>query len=74
MDDAKPIIPAHYIKPRCDGILTPQAMEYKKGTLAILDVRCHNQASIKISGKCMCKKHAAMEALNILLRNGEAQS
>lgn len=79
MAKAKLIVPAHYIKPRCEAKLTEQATVYKirRRSEIINDLKvddCRNQASIHIDGKDLCRKHAAMMALDILLKKGEAES
>lgn len=63
MDKAKLIVPPHYIKPPCEA----KTKDIKGGG------KCHNLASIKINNKCLCKRHAEVMALDILLKEGEAQ-
>ena len=71
------IIPEHYIKPRCDSKLGSQATAWKNAHWKRFNNnepdRWTNMASIKINGKCLCRKHAAIAALDILLEEGVAK-
>jgi len=74
MAQAKLIIPAHYIKPRCDGKISSSMTKWYEDRGRPEPDRCNNLASIKINGKCLCRKHAGMVALDILLEEGVAKS
>jgi len=73
MAQAKLIVPEHYIKPRCEAKISSVMIKWYKDRGRLEPARCNNMASIKINGKCLCRKHAGMVALDILLNEGVAK-
>ncbi|MCK5609685.1 hypothetical protein KAR91_47870 [Candidatus Pacearchaeota archaeon] len=75
MARAKLITPVHHIHPRCDSKLGSQSTKWKnahwKRFNHVEPDRCTNTASVHIDGKDLCKKHASMVALEILLNEGD---
>ena len=72
----KKIIPEHYIKPQCEAKLLIEAVAYKsehwsKNHRGAKPDECRSVSSIKLEDKNLCKKHAALRALEILLEESE---
>lgn len=55
--------------PQCDAIRQERYANDRPET----DRRCRNTASIAISGKNYCRKHAGVVALSILLNEGKGR-
>ena len=67
MARANLIVPEHYIKPKCEAEVSQESTRYNKIKGYQNPNRCRNQASVHIDGKNLCRKHASMVALDILL-------
>lgn len=68
MARAKLITPFHYIKPRCQAVVAEAAAKRNKKMNRILPYQCYNKSSICIDNVPLCRKHAAIQALDILLK------